>query len=49
MSLVKEDENYDLQNNEADQFKLHENFNICILMNMTDEFTDDEIVQMLLD
>ena len=35
--------------NDKGYYEMHEKFNLCILMNMTDDMMDDEIVQMLLD
>ena len=43
LSLVKESENHDLQNNNG-FYEMNEKFNICVMMNMTDTMMDDEIV-----
>lgn len=47
MTLVHHEENKDLQGNYG--YEMHEDFNQCILMNIADPITDDEMVQMLLD
>ena len=48
MELVKPEENYDLLKNKG-MYQMKPDFNIGILMNMSGDSMDDEIVQMLLD
>ena len=47
-TLVKDSENFDLGNHKG-QYTLHSDFNLGVLMDMSDPDTDDEILQMLLD